>query len=62
MLNRFRDGQQSANDRTCIYLQRASIVEVNLVLNVEIGSPVANFSRTLKRHYLENGVIAIVVQ
>jgi hypothetical protein len=43
------------------YLQRTGIVEVNLVLDVEIGSPVANFSRTLKRRDLENGVIVFVV-
>lgn len=43
------------------YLQRTGIVEVNLVLDVEIGSPVANFSRTLKRRDLENGVTVVVV-
>lgn len=36
-------------------------MKVNLVLDVEIGSPVANFSRTLKLRDLKNGVIVVVV-
>lgn len=36
-------------------------MEVNLVLNVEIGSPMANFGRALKLDDLENGVIVVVV-
>lgn len=43
------------------YLQRTSIVKVNLVLDIEIGSPVANFGRTFEFRDLKNGVIIVVV-
>lgn len=36
-------------------------MEVNLVLDVEIGSPVANFSGTLERCDLENGMFIVVM-
>lgn len=48
-------------DRTRIYSQRTSIVEVNLVLNVEVGSPMADLNRTLKLCDLQNRVSEIIV-
>lgn len=36
-------------------------MEVNLVFDVKIGSPVANFGQTLKLRDLEDGVIVVVV-
>lgn len=36
-------------------------MEVNLVLNIEIGSPMTDFGGTLKLRDLENGIIVVVV-
>lgn len=36
-------------------------MEDNLVLDVEIGSPVTNFCRTLKLCNLKDGVIVVIV-